>query len=136
MARPCEVSDLDWIDDCVAVGNWYDGFSANVRRREGIDLIVDARLLFTKSFNPSRREPLVDNLVRARDQLVEISALKPKVLIFCNRGRDRSSFLAMLYLSKKTGIGHREAYEVVHSKRRPTAFHWDWVEAVENIRSP
>ena len=127
---------MDWIDDTVAVGNWFDAFSARVRRRENIDLLIDARLLFTKSFIPSRRKPLVERLLRARDQLVDISTFKPKVLIFCNRGKDRSSFVATLYVSKKLGLSHREAYELVHAKRRQTAHHWDWVEAFEHGISP
>lgn len=122
---------MDWIDDTVAVGNWFDGISAQRRRHEGIDLIIDSRVLFTKSILPLRRAPLVERLMRTRDQIVEILPLKPKVLIYCNRGRDRSAFLAMLYVSKRYGLSYQEAYEMVKSKRRQIAFHWDWVRAVD-----
>lgn len=74
---------------------------------------------------------MVDRLLLARDRLVDISALGPKVLVFCNRGRDRSPFVSMLYLSKRYGISHRAAYEMVKARHGLTAFHWDWVEAVE-----
>ena len=119
---------MDWIDDTVAVGDWFDGFLAERRRHEGVDLVIDSRILFTRNIIPRRRLPLVDVLVRARDQLVEISRHKPKVLIYCNRGMDRSPFVAMLYLSKRHGMSYQDAYELVRSKRQLTAFHWDWVE--------
>ena len=126
---------MDWIDDTVAVGNWFDGISAQRRRHQGIDLIIDSRVLFTKSILPSRRAPLVERLERARDQIVGILPLKPKVLIYCNQGRDRSPFLAMLYVSKRYGLSYQEAYEMVKSKRRQTVFHWDWVRAVDTVGS-
>ena len=66
-----------------------------------------------------------------RTQLVDLSLLKAKVLIYCNRGRDRSPFTAMLYVSKRYGLSYQEAYALVKSKRRETAFHWDWVRSVE-----
>jgi hypothetical protein len=119
---------MDWIDETVAVGNRLDGLSARRRRRENIEIVIDARLLFTQDRISSNREPIIEKLSRARDQLVDISAFKPRVLIYCNRGRDRSSFLAMLYISKRFGLSYREAYEKVKSKRKITVFHWDWVE--------
>jgi hypothetical protein len=122
---------MEWIDDVVAVGGWLDGASARRHRLQGIDLIIDARTLFTQSILASRRSPLVDRLLLARDRLVDISVKGPKVLVFCNRGKDRSPFVAMLYMSKRYGISHREAYEMVKTKNELTAFHWNWVEAVE-----
>ena len=122
---------MDWIDDTVAVGNRIDGLSARRRGRENVELVIDARLLFTQNPISSKRKPLVGKLLHARDQLMELSALKIRVLIYCNRGRDRSSFLAMLYLSKRYGLSYQEAYEKVRSKRKVTAFHWDWVEMFE-----
>lgn len=122
---------MDWIDDTVAVGDWIDGFSARRHLCEGIDLIVDSRTLFTRNIIPGSRTPLVDRLMHAQTQLVDLSLLKAKVLIYCNRGRDRSPFTAMLYVSKRYGLSYREAYALVKSKRRETAFHWDWVRSVE-----
>jgi hypothetical protein len=125
---------MDWIDETVGVGDLIDGVSARRHRLEGIDLIIDARALFTPSILTSRRSPLVDRLLVARDRLVDISALGPKVLVFCNRGRDRSAFVAMLYVSKRYGISYQAAYELVKAKHKLTAFHWDWVEAVERAK--
>jgi hypothetical protein len=125
---------MDWIDDTVGVGDLIDGISARRHRLEGIDLIIDARALFTQNILANRRSPLVDRLLLARDRLVEISALRPKVLVYCNRGRDRSSFLAMLYVSKRYDISYQAAYELVKAKHGLTAFHWDWVGAMERAK--
>ena len=121
---------MDWIDDTVAVGDWIDGFFAQRRRHEGIDIIIDSRNLFTQNIIPHRRSPLVDLLMRAQDLLVDIAPLEPKVLIYCNQGRDRSPFVAMLYVSKRYGMSYQEAYELVKSKRKESVFHWDWVRSV------
>jgi protein-tyrosine phosphatase len=117
---------MDWIDDNVAVGNWFDGFSAQRRRRNGIELIIDSRLLFTKSIFPFRRIPIKANLTKARDQIQELLPLDSKVLIFCNRGRDRSAFLAMMYVMRRYEVDQKEAFRMVKSKRRQAAFHSDW----------
>lgn len=117
---------MDWIDDTVAVGNWFDGLSARRRRREGIELIIDTRVLFTKSIRLSRRTPLIESLVKTMDQITELIPLKPKVLLYCSRGRDRSVFVATMYVMKRYGVGYQEAYEIVKSKRRQAAIHWEW----------
>jgi hypothetical protein len=122
---------MDWIDETVAIGNWYDGFSARRRRHEGIELIIDSRVLFTKSTFPSRRVPMVDGLVKARDQILVLLPFKPKVLIFCSRGRDRSAFLSMMYVRKRYGLDFQEAYELVRSKHRQAAFHRDWAAMLD-----
>ena len=127
---------MDWIDDTVAVGNRLDGLSARRRDRENVEIVIDARRLFTQNFFSSKRTPLVEKLLRARELLVELSALETRVLIYCNRGRDRSSFLAMLYLSKRYGLNYQEAYAKVKAKRKITAFHWDWVNVFEKYKSP
>jgi protein-tyrosine phosphatase len=117
---------MDWIDDTVAVGNWFDGFYANRRRREGIELTIDARVLFTKRRIPHRRAPRVDCLVKARDEILELLPLGPKVLIYCNRGKDRSVFVAMMYVMKRYDMGCQEAFGLVRSKRSQAAFHGEW----------
>ena len=119
----------------MAVGNRIDGISARRRGRENIDLMLDARLLFTQNLFSSKRKPAVEKLSRAQDLLMELSALKIRVLIYCNRGRDRSTFLAMLYLSKRYGLSYSEAYDKVRSKRKVTAFHWDWVDMFEKDKT-
>jgi hypothetical protein len=124
---------MDWIDDTVAVGDWFDGFSAQRRRHEGIDLIIDSRVLFTKSVFSFKRTPLVEMMLRTRDQIVGVVPFHPKILIFCNRGRDRSTFVAMLYVKKRYSLGYQEAYEMVRSKRKQTTYHWDWVKAFDLV---
>ncbi len=126
---------MDWIDDTVAVGDWFDGFSVQRRRQNNIQLIVDSRVLFTKGLLPRGRVPIAQFLLKARDEIMELVPLHPKVLIFCSRGRDRSPFLAMMYIMKRYGMGCKEAYEMVASKRRQTVFHWDWVTVVGLDRS-
>jgi hypothetical protein len=123
---------MDWIDDTVAVGNRFDAVRTRTLRREGIDLVMDARLLFTKHYFSSRRSPILDRALHARDLLVGISPQKPRVLIFCNRGRDRSPFIAMLYISNRYGMNSRDAYELVRSKRTRTVVHGDWAEMIED----
>jgi hypothetical protein len=124
---------MDWIDDTVAVGDWFDGFSAQRRRHEGIDLIIDSRVLFTKSILPYRRAPLLEMMLRTRDQTVGVVPFHPKILIFCNRGRDRSAFVAMLYVKNRYGMSYQEAYQMVRSRRKQTAYHWDWVKAFDAV---
>jgi hypothetical protein len=121
---------MDWIDETLAVGNWFDGFSAKRRRQQGIELIVDTRVLFTKSIFPIRRVPIKEGLERTRDQIMELLPLKPKVLVFCNQGKDRSVFLAMMYIMKRYGVDYLVAYEMVRSKRRQAALHLEWVRAL------
>jgi protein-tyrosine phosphatase len=126
---------MDWIDDTVAVGNWIDGVSAQRRRNEDVDLIIDSRVLFTKSIIPDRRLPLVEKLLQTSNWLVEISSQRPRVLIYCNQGRDRSAFVAMLYVSKRYGISYQKAYGLVKSKRKQAVFHWEWAEAIDRART-
>jgi hypothetical protein len=121
---------MDWIDDTLAVGNWFDGFSAQRRRLQGIELIIDSRIFFTKSIFPFRRVPVIAGLVKTRDYIVELLPLKPKVLVFCDRGKDRSVLVAMMYIMKRYGVDSQEAYKMVKSKRRQAALHLDWVGAV------
>ncbi len=122
---------MDWIDDTVAVGDWFDGFSPKRRRSEGIGLLIDARVLFTKSIFPSRRAPLVELIMQAQNQIIGVVPFQPKILIFCDRGRDRSPFVAMQYVKKRYRMTYQEAYEMVRSRRKETVFHWDWVKALD-----
>jgi protein-tyrosine phosphatase len=126
-------SSMEWIDDMVAVGNWVDASGVDDLKREEIDLIVDARTLFKQNKLGSNRVPLVKKVLRAADLLVAVSDHKPKVMIRCHRGRDRSPFVAMVYVSKKYGISHKEAYDMVRKKNPRTVYHWDWVEMLGDV---
>lgn len=120
---------MDWIDGNVAVGGRLDAASVRRRRRNGIDIIVDARVLFDRNYGEKR--PLADKLLKAADALVALSQQDMKVLIRCNRGRDRSPFLAMVYVAKRYGKSYEEAYRTIKEKRPRTVYHWEWVKALE-----
>jgi hypothetical protein len=121
---------MDWLDETLAVGDWFDGFSAQRRRHQGIELIIDSRILFTKSIFPFRRAPVIAGLEKTRDYIVELLPLKPKVLVFCIRGKDRSVLVAIMYIMKRYGVDYQEAYEMVRTKRRQAVLHLEWVRAV------
>lgn len=72
----------------------------------------------------------MEEVLKARDQIIALLPLDPKVLIYCNRGMDRSVFVAIMYMMTRYGVGYREAYEMVRSKRKQAAFHRDWEQAV------
>lgn len=125
---------MNWIDDHVAVGNWVDAAYANRLIQEGIELIVDARTLFARNPPLFYPVPMIDEIEHAGDMLVALAGLEAKVLIRCRWGRDRTPFVAMVYLSKRYGLSHREAYERVRKNHPITVFHWDWVEMLERRR--
>ena len=120
---------MEWIDDNVAVGGRLDALLLGRLRANSIDLIIDARVFFDKDYGDKR--PLLDKMMRAVDALILLAERNERVLVRCNRGRDRSPFMAMVYISKRYGKSYREAYELVLSKRPRTVYHWDWVERLE-----
>jgi len=122
---------MNWIDDNVAVGNWMDAFRVGALRREGIDLIIDARTLFHRNWRNFHHYPDVKRVRRAGNMLVSLAELDAKVLVRCRHGRDRTPFLAMLYVSKRYNKTVKEAYEMVKEKRPQTVLHWEWVEMLE-----
>ena len=119
---------MKWVDDMVAVGNWADARDVDGLRSEGVDLIVDARALFTQSLLQFDKVPLVKEVLRTADLLVALSSLKPKVMIRCYHGRDRSPFVAMVYVSKKYVMSYKDAYDFVRQRVPRTVYHWDWVK--------
>ncbi|QLH74534.1 MAG: dual specificity protein phosphatase family protein [Methanomassiliicoccales archaeon] len=122
---------IDWIDDNVAIGNWMDARNVKMLQREGIDLVLDSRVLFDDSKGRSRRTPKVDLIEREVRFILALAGMGAKVLIRCYHGRDRSPFVAMVYISRKLGISHLQAYEMVKERRRMTVPHWDWVDMLE-----
>ena len=118
---------MEWIDESVAIGDWRDVARVRLLQKERIDLIMDARPLFTGP--RSARRPLVDRVNRSADLLVDLSKKGVKVMVRCHHGRDRSPFVVMLYICRRSGLGLQEAYELVKSKRPRTVFHPEWVEA-------
>ncbi len=128
---------MDWIDDNVALGTWLDS-ERHARLQEGsIDLVIDARMLFRKrSLKLFEFEPIVDKILRAGDILLATSNLKAKTLIHCVWAKDRTPFVASVYVSKKLGIPIAKAYELVKSKHPQTVVHQDWIELLQSGGSP
>jgi len=120
---------MEWINDNVAVGGRLDALLVGRLRANSIDLMIDARVFFDKDYGD--KKPLLDKMMRAVDALILLTERQEKVLVRCNRGRDRSPFMVMIYISKKYGKSYREAYELVKEKRPRTVYHWDWVEMLE-----
>ncbi len=122
-----DVKDTNWIDSFVAVGGLEDAFSVHDLRKADIDLIIDARTLFDETLEAGKK-PILDKIIKAGDMLVAITEYKPKVLVHCLLGIDRTPFVAMVYVSKKYDTSYKDAYEFVKKKHPHTVFHWDWVE--------
>ncbi len=124
---------MDWIDETIAIGSWFDAHCVRILRREKIDLIIDSRALFTKPRN-YKNEPNSERVIKAAEMLLELSKLKVKVLVFCRHGKDRSPFLVALYYSKKHEMSIDEAYQLIRSKRPRTVFHPEWVEMLGSLK--
>lgn len=118
---------MDWIDDNVAVGNWRDAYSWRRLKKEGVDVIIDVRPYFDQRYGKYDRKPNVPKVMRAGDLVLRLAQQNLKVLVRCREGKDRSAFVAMVYVAKRYGLGYKEAYEKVKAKRRITVYHWDWV---------
>lgn len=123
---------MDWIDEHVAVGGWVDAFVVARLKKEEVDLIIDARTLFGRYRLSLKHYPYIEKVQRAAEMLVAISDLEAKVLVRCRRGRDRTPFLAMLYVCKKYAMSYKEAYEFVRSRRPQTVYHEEWVKMLEH----
>jgi hypothetical protein len=122
---------IEWIDGNLAIGNWRDARDADILRAEGIDLIVDARILFDDSNGRRRRTPFSELIARETSFMLALAGMGAKMLVRCYHGRDRSPFVAMIYLSKRRGIAYDEAYLIVKGKRPVTVIHSDWVKLFE-----
>jgi protein-tyrosine phosphatase len=123
---------MNWIDDNVAVGNRWDA-SWRRLKEEGVDVVVDTRPFFDQKYGKYDRKPNVPKVLRAADLVVILSEKGAKVLVRCNEGKDRSAFVAMVYVAKRNGLSYREAYEKVKAKRLITVYHWDWVEMLPEL---
>ncbi len=118
---------MDWIDDNVAVGNWRDAYSWRRLKKEGVDVIVDVRPFFDQRYGKYDRKPNVPKVERSADLVLMLAKQGTKVLVRCREGKDRSAFVAMVYVAKRYGLSYKEAYEKVRTKRLITVYHWDWV---------
>lgn len=122
---------MEWIDDTVAIGSWLDHRRHSLQKREGIELSLNARSLFDQRFFFVGRRPVRQRMERAADLLVYLSGKGVKVLVHCYHGRDRSAFVAMVYLSRRNGLSYQEAFKMVREGRPRAKYHQDWVEAMD-----
>lgn len=124
---------MDWIDDNIAIGNWLDAHCIRNLKREKVDLIIDSRTLFSRP-NGFRNMPEIELVSKSAKQMVELSRLKLRVLVFCNHGKDRSPFLGMVYLTLRHGMSFDQANKIIKSKRPRTIYHPEWVEMLNTVR--
>jgi protein tyrosine phosphatase len=121
---------LNWVDDCVAIGNLVDANNVDLLRKENIDLIIDVRTAFDFDFSEMRYTPIYDRAKRISTLLTALSNLNAKVLVHCLEGIDRTPFIVMLYIAQKCNITYKDAYDLVKQKRPETRFHREWVEGL------
>ncbi len=72
---------------------------------------------------------------RSADLVLTLAKQGTKVLVRCREGKDRSAFVAMVYVAKRYGLSYKEAYEKVRTKRLITVYHWDWVAMLPELDS-
>jgi hypothetical protein len=124
---------MDWIDECIAIGNWVDARCVRNLKREKIDLIIDSRTLFSRP-GSFRNVPDMDLVIKSAQMMIELSMLNARVLVFCRHGKDRSPFLVMVYLNKKHGMPYDQAFQLIKSKRPRTIYHPEWLEKLDASR--
>jgi protein-tyrosine phosphatase len=124
---------LDWVDNCIAIGNLVDANNVNLLKREDIDLIIDVRTAFDLDFSEGSYKFVCSRVEKITKLLIALSDLKAKVLVHCLEGIDRTPFVVMLYIAKKCRMSFKDAYELVKQKRPGTRFHWEWVKCYEDF---
>ncbi len=124
---------MNWVDNCVAIGNLVDANNVDLLRNENIDLIIDVRTAFDLDFSEMRHTLNCERAKKITTLLAALASLKAKVLVHCLEGVDRTPFIVMLYIAQKNSMTLKDAYELVKQKRPKTRFHWNWVEDYENF---
>ena len=122
---------MDWIDDTIAIGSWMDAHCVRIMKRERIDLMIDSRTLFLRESRSMRNEPNIALVNKSAEMMIALSDLNARLLVYCRHGKDRSPFLAMVYLSKKHGMSCEEAYQLIKNKRPRAVYHREWVKMLE-----
>ena len=125
---------MNWVDDCVAIGNLVDANNVDLLRKENIDLIIDVRTAFDLDFSEMRYTLICERAMKIAILLTALSSLKAKVLVHCLEGIDRTPFIVMLYIAQKYNMTYKDAYDLVKQKRPNTRFHWKWVEDYEGFQ--
>ena len=124
---------LNWVDECVAIGNLVDANNVELLRKENVDLIIDVRTAFDLDFSEMRHTLICERAKKIAILLTALSNLKAKVLVHCLEGIDRTPFIVMLYFAQKNSMTFKDAYGFVKQKRSSTRFHWEWVECYEDF---
>jgi protein-tyrosine phosphatase len=124
---------LNWVDDCVAIGNLIDANNVDLLRKENIDLNIDVRTAFDFDFSEMRHTPVFDRVRKITVLLTSLSNLQAKMLVHCLEGIDRTPFIVMLYVAQKYNMTLKDAYDLVKQKRPETRFHMEWVEGYEDF---
>ncbi len=124
---------MNWIDECVAIGDLVDANNVDTLRKENIDLIIDVRTAFDFDFSEMSYTLICERAKKITVLLTALSSLKAKVLVHCLEGIDRTPFIVMLYIAQKNSMTRKDAYELVKQKRPLTRFHWKWVEDYEGF---
>ena len=124
---------MNWVDECVAIGNLVDANNVDTLRKENIDLIIDVRTAFDFDFSEMSYTLIGERAKKITVLLTALSSLKAKVLVHCLEGIDRTPFIVMLYIAQKNSMNLKDAYELVKQKRPSTRFHWKWVENYEGF---
>jgi protein-tyrosine phosphatase len=122
---------LDWIDDCIAIGNLVDANNVGLLKRENIDLIIDVRTAF--DFGIPGPKLVCEKAEKIANLLIGLSELKAKVLVRCLEGIDRTPFIVMLYIAKKNSMSLKDAYNLVKQKSAGTRVHSEWLKVYEDF---
>ncbi len=128
---------ISWIDDSLAIGTSEDADTPEQLSRSDIDIVIDIRNLFDYT-DPDDWEtayPIPKKINRVVGLLHDLTEQGWKVMIKCFAGRDRSPFIAMLYIRKKQNLVAHDAYQYVMGKRPQTRPNYEWfdmmMEAIE-----
>ncbi len=123
---------MDWITDCIAIGNYLDATDTDLQSAGGIRslLCLDGKLKASDAarlgLDTLRAYSLIDGdgnrpevfeaAVRAVDQL---SRTRPKLLVQCHAGRSRSVIVVAAHLMRTERLRPDEAIRRVSQCREP-----------------
>jgi len=99
---------ITWIDDNLAIGASEDADTPEELSRSDIDIVIEIN--------------------RAVGLLHDLTDRGWKVMIKCFAGRDRSPFIAMMYVKQKQNLPVHEAYRYVMGRRPQTRPHYEWFD--------
>ena len=118
---------MEWVNETVAIGSWFDLWNSKGHKRDGVDACINARSAFHQRFFRIGRRPDPDKVARAVMLMTALSDQGFRMMVHCHHGRDRSPFLVMAFLSQQMGISYEDAFELVRKGRPRSIYHPDWV---------